>query len=122
MSGFYDEMAAVADEILKEFGGPAVLSRVTPAAYDPTTGTTTGETTTTWPATGAKFDYEQNDIDGTKIRQGDQRVYLSTIGVVNPQTGDTLTIAGTAYNVVASRPLQPALVAVLFDVQVRGVL
>ncbi|MBT2333621.1 hypothetical protein J7E49_06850 [Variovorax paradoxus] len=119
---FYDELAAVADELLTEFGAPAVLTRVTPGAYDPTTGGTTGDVTTTWTGTGAKFGYEQDAIDGTLIRQGDQRVYLSTSGIVNPQTGDTLTIGGIVYNVVASRPLQPALVSVLFEVQVRGVL
>lgn len=119
---FYDEMAAVSDDILKEFGAPATLTRVTPGGYDPATATTTSDVTTTWTGTGAKFDYRQNEIDGTKIRQGDQRVYLSVVGIVNPQSGDTLTIGGTVYSVVESRPLQPALIAVLFDVQVRGVL
>lgn len=121
MSGFYDETAAIADEILKEFGAAVVLTRVTPGGYDPATGTTTGDVTTTWTGTGARFDYRQNEVDGTKIRQGDQRAYLSVVGIVNPQSGDKLTMGGTEFNVVESRPLQPALVAVLFDVQVRGV-
>jgi hypothetical protein len=119
---FYDEMSAVADEILEEFGAPATLTRVTPGGYDPATGGTTPDVTTTWTGTGAKFDYEQKDVDGTNIRTGDQRVYLSTVGIVNPQTGDTLTIGGVVLNVVASRPLKPASTDVLFDVQVRGVI
>ena len=119
---FYDEVLAVADELLVEFGAAATLTRVTPGAYDPTTGTTTADNTETWTGTGAKFDYEQKDIDGTKIRAGDQRVYLSVVGIVNPQTGDTLTIGGVILNVVASRQLKPASTAVLYDVQVRGVI
>ena len=119
---FYDEMAALADELLVEFGAPATLTRVTPGAYDPATGTTTPDVTTTWTGTGAKFDYEQRAIDGTNIRTGDQRVYLSNVGIVNPQTGDTLTIGGVVLNVVASRPLKPASTDVLFDVQCRGVI
>jgi len=119
---FYDEIAALADELLVEFGGPAVLTRVTPGGYDPGTGTTTGDVTTAWNATVACFEYEQVEIDGTKIRQGDQRVYMSVIGIVNPQTGDTLTVNGVVLNVVASRPLKPASTAVLYDVQVRGVI
>lgn len=121
MSGFYEETAAVADEILKEFGAPVTLTRVTPGSYDPAAGTTTGDVTTTWTGVGARFDYEQRAIDGTNIRQGDQRVYLSVAGIVNPQSGDTLTMGGKTFNVVESRPLQPALVAVLFDAQIRGV-
>lgn len=121
---FYDEMAAVAHELLADpdYGGPITLTRVTPGGYDADTGTTTGDVTTTWAGTGAKFDYVQDEIDGTRVRAGDQRVYLSTVGIVNPQTGDTLTIDGVVLNVVASRPLKPAQTAVLYDVQVRGVI
>ena len=119
---FYDEMADLADELLTEFGGPAVLTRVTPGTYNADTGTTTGDVTTTWNATVACFEYEQVEIDGTKIRQGDQRAYMSVVAVVNPQTGDTLTVNGVVLNVVASRPLKPAQTAVLYDVQVRGVI
>lgn len=118
----YAEIAAIVDELLTEYGAPARLTRITPGGYDPDTGTTTPDVTTTWDGTGAKFDYEQRDVDGTKVRQGDQRVYMSVVGVANPQTGDTLTIDGIVLNVVASRPLKPASTAVLYDVQVRGVI
>lgn len=121
MSTFYVEAAAVASELLAEYGGPAVLTRTTAGDYDPETGSTIGETVSTWNGTGARFDYSQNSIDGSLIRQGDQRVYLSVSGVVNPQTGDTLTMGGKVFTVIESRPLQPALVAVLYEVQVRGV-
>jgi hypothetical protein len=122
MSFDYAGIAADVNGILAEFGAPAILSRTVPGSYDATTGTTTADVTTTYTGTGAKFEYESRAIDGSLIRQGDQRVYLSTVGIVNPQTGDTLTIGGTVYNVVASRPLQPALTAVLYDAQIRGVL
>lgn len=121
MSEFYDEMAAIAHELLTEFGGPVSLRRTVPGAYDPATGTTTADVTTTWPGTGARFDYEQKDIDGTRVRSGDQRVYLSVVGVVEPLTGDKVLIGSAELTVVASRPLKPASTAVLYDVQVRGV-
>lgn len=121
MSFDYGEMAALADEILLEFGAPVILTRTTPGAYDPATGTTGGPVSTPYTGTGAAFDYEAKDIDGTLIKAGDRRVYLSTAGIVAPRTGDTLAIAGAALTVVAVRPLQPALLAVLFDVQCRGV-
>ena len=118
---FYSGLAGTADRLLKKYGAPATLTRSVPGAYDPATGTTAAPTVTAYTGTGAKFDYAQRDIDGTLIKQGDQRVYLAVVGIVQPQTGDRLTIAGVAFTVAASRPLQPALTAVLHDVQVRGV-
>jgi hypothetical protein len=118
---FYSEIAATVDRLIRKFGTTVTLTRVTPGTYDADAGTTTGDTTTTWTGGyGAVFDYEQKDIDGTLIRQGDQRCYLSTVGIDTPQTGDTLTLNSDVFNVVASRPLQPALTAVLHDVQLRG--
>lgn len=121
MSFDYTEIAADADELLAEFGAPATLKRVTAGGYDPATGDTTSASSAEWISVGVKLDYEQKQVDGTLIRRGDQRILLSVVGMVNPQTGDTLTIGIDVFNVIESRPLQPALVPVLFDVQVRGV-
>lgn len=118
---FYSDMAATAVELLTEFGQGITFGSVTTGAYDPTTGTVTN-TTTNYTGKGAAFDYEQKDIDGTNIRQGDRRVYIAPdLGVV-PKTGDTVTLAdGTVLNVVASRPLSPAGTMVLHECQCRGV-
>lgn len=122
MTGFYDRMAATAAKLLKKYGAAAVLSRVTAGDYDPATGNTIGETTATYSCFAAKFDYEQKDIDGTQIRVGDQRVYLSAPGVVQPQSGDTMTFTGSAkvFDVVTAKAINPAGTAVIFEVQVRG--
>lgn len=117
---FYSDMASTAHAMLVEFGAPAILTRSVPGAYDPTTGAPGAATVTSYTGTGAVFEYQQKDIDGTLIQYGDQRAYLSTVGIINPQTGDTLTFNGVAFQVIASRPLQPALVSVLFDCQLRG--
>lgn len=118
---FYTGIAATAHRLLTQFGGPVTLTRTVPGAYNPATGQTDPATTTTYSGTGAKFDYSQRDIDGTLIRMGDQRVYMSVEGMTTPQTGDTLTAGGRTFQVVASRPLNPAGTVVLHDVQVRGV-
>lgn len=119
---FYADMAATAHELLTEFGGPVVLSRTVPGAYNPATGATGAGETTNYTGTGAAFDYGQRDIDGSRIRVGDRRVYLSTTGMVTPQTGDVLTLeGGEVLNVVASRPLKPAATVVMHDVQARGI-
>lgn len=118
---FYSELAADAHALIVEFGTPVTLTRVTATDYDADTGVTTDPVTATWSGFGALFDYSQNEIDGSLIKQGDQRVYMSTSGITTPKSGDTLTVSGVVLDVIASRPLQPALTAVLHDVQVRGV-
>lgn len=114
----YSDLAATAVELLAEFGAPVTLVRVTPGAYDPETGTST-QTTTSHAGTGVKLDYQQDEIDGTLIRRGDQRVYMAPDLAVTPRTGDTLTIGGESWQVIESRPLAPAGAVVLHDVQVR---
>lgn len=118
MTTFYEDMAATAVELLAEFGAAVTLNRITPGAYDPATGTTVN-VSTPYAGTGAKFDYEQKEIDGTNIRTGDQRVYMAPDLAVTPQTGDTLTIGAQVWQVIASRPLDPAGVVVLHDCQIR---
>lgn len=119
---FYAEMADVAVEMLAEFGQSVVLGSVTgTGAYDPETGTV-GNTVTNHSGMGVALDYEQKDIDGTVVKQGDRRIYIAPdLGAV-PKTGDTLTLAdGAVLAVVNSKPLSPAGTLVLHEVQARGV-
>lgn len=119
MSAFdYPRMAAVSVRLLERFGAAQTLTRFTNGSRDVEAGSTP-TTETTYTVTGAKFDYTQRDIDGSVIRAGDQRFLMAPDAAVTPQSGDRLTIAGEAWNVIVSRPLQPASVIVLHEVQIR---
>lgn len=117
MSFDYNELASTASEMLVEFGKAATLKRIVTGAYDPSTGTAP-VTTTSLNTHAAVFAYDQKYIDGTLIKQGDQRAYLSPRQ--EPKQGDLLTWMGKDYQIVAVKPLAPAGVAVLFEAQVRG--
>lgn len=114
----YISTARDAAALLAELGAPVTLTRITPGTYDPDTGTV-ASTTAAHTANGVKLDFEQRAIDGTNILQGDQRVYLDPLIAAAPQAGDKLTIGTEVFTVVASRPLSPAGVVVLHDIQVR---
>lgn len=118
---FYSELAENAQELLTEFGQPVTLTRATPGSYDPSTGATASATSETYTVHACVFGYAQRDIDGQTVRVGDQVAYLPTIGAVLPRTGDTLTVGGTVFSVVAGRQINPAGTAVLFEAQLRGV-
>lgn len=116
---FYAEMAATASELLAEFGQDVTLVREWTGVYDPETGAAATCGMNSY-GNGVVLDYNQRDIDGTVIRQGDQRVYLSVDVGVTPQTGDSLLIGGKTWKVMASRTLAPAGTAVIHDCQVRA--
>lgn len=115
----YAKTATTAQRMLARFGAPVTVTRETPGAYDPTTGTSTAGSSQSWTPSGVRLDYTQREIDGTNIKAGDQRVYLSTVDGMTPTTGDAVAIGTEVWRVVISRPLAPAGVAVLHDVQVR---
>lgn len=116
----YGKTAATAARLLARFGAPVTVTRVTPGAYNPDTGSNAAGSTQTWSPSGVKLDYTQREIDGTSIKAGDQRVYMSAVAGLDPQAGDSVTLGAETWRVVKSRTLAPAGVAVLLDVQVRA--
>jgi hypothetical protein len=115
----YAKTAETATRLLARFGRSAPLTRTAEGVYDTESGSTDEGSTTVYPAFGAKFDYEQREIDGTTILQGDARIYISPSLAVIPEAGDTITFGSEVWQVVRSRPLEPAGAVVLHDVQVR---
>lgn len=91
--------------------------------YDIETGLITGGTPAkTFYGIGVRMDYRQADIDGTRIQQGDQILYVPAQGFTKPVPGEQITAGGTTYNVESVGVLAPGTVDVLYTVQVRGVL
>jgi hypothetical protein len=113
----YAATAATATRLLERFGAAATINRQTTGAYDPETGTAP-VTTTTLATTAAVFAYDQKYIDGTLIKQGDQRAYCAPTNA--PAQGDQLVWQGGTFEVIAVKPVSPAGVPVLYEAQIRG--
>lgn len=118
----YTRMAATAGRLLERYGRKAYLRRTHAGIYNPSTGTTP-TVIASHQVTVAFFDYDQRDIDGTVIRTGDQRVLMAPNAPM-PQTGDAIVIPPmnepkAVYSVVNVKRVQPALVPVLYELQVR---
>lgn len=113
----YSATAATATRLLARFGAACILHRLSVGAYNPATGanaTTYSDIVTS----AAVFAYDQQYIDGTLIRQGDQLAYCAP--ATEPKQGDQLTWQGVKYTVVAAKPVSPAGVPVLFEAQIRA--
>ena len=91
---FWADMAAVANDLLAEFGAPVTLRRRSGGTFDPVTGTATGETTTTLTTTGYVKPFRTDLIDGSRIQRGDRMLVLDDTQA--PAMGDTVLI-GTDY-------------------------
>lgn len=121
----YTKTAARADQSLRRKGGIVVLRQVVTGEYDPGLGTAPS-TTTDYVGTGVKINYEAENIDGTLILAGDQKLLLSPLqrnGLPMPQptAADLVLFGGASFTVKAVETTAPVDVAVLHTLQLRGI-
>lgn len=124
MSFDYAKTANTADRLITKFGQAVTLRVVTVGTYDPATGTASNSTAD-HSGYGTLFDYKQSEIDGTLIKEGDQRLLLSpykTDGAAMPvpTTTDKIVIGSTVYTIQPSGKVSPAGTNVMFDLHLRG--
>jgi hypothetical protein len=117
MSGFYDDMAATALELLAEFGQSVTLSRTTGGSIDPVTGAVTAGTDASVITTGLIKPYPDKMIDGTRILASDRELVLSNEQV--PLSTDKPVIGGEEFAIVDIKTVSPAGTDVVYFCQAR---
>jgi hypothetical protein len=120
----YSKTALRADQSLRRKGGIVVLRQVVTGEYDPDLGTVPS-TITDYEGTGVKINYETENIDGTLIQAGDQKLLLSPLQrngmpMPAPTMADLVLFGGASYTVKAVETTAPVDVAVLYTLQLRG--
>lgn len=115
----YAEIAADTLETLTEFGRDVTRKSFTSGVYDPATGLVTPTTADTT-RKGALFDFGAGQTleRGTLIQSGDKRLLVDATATVSPQ--DHFVVGGVEYVIVSIGSIEPAGVAVLFDLHLRG--
>jgi hypothetical protein len=123
----YTRAIATAQRMIRKWGLQVTLTRTTPGAYDPATGSTGAASTATYSGFAFRENFALRDIDGTLIKHGDVRLLIAPMqadgtAMPVPQTAtDVLTFDGTSYTVVGPDPFKPANESVFFYVHARGV-
>lgn len=114
----YARARATAERLISRFGQAGTLSRPTRTGGDvrPVEGAPQE-----YACTYVVTDYTQREIDGTRIKAEDKRVYISAVGLeIEPALSDRLVEPdGNVYKVIQGRPLRPAGTTVLWELQVR---
>jgi len=118
MSAFSDEMDAVALELLTEFGEAVSFTRTTEGAYNTATGATAAGSDSVFTGFGTPIDYDDNEIDGTVIQQGDVRLYTNAVSTA-PLPGDKVTLDSRVYRVMNTRKYTINSENVLYELQIR---
>lgn len=135
MGSFYNRMCKNALRLLKKRGLPVTLRRTDKGLYDPESGTRTSTLITDYDCVGtitnidsaaANQFYSTGSLKESMIQKEDRMVILSSLksdgtplGFLPDPLTDSLLIDSLEYAVIASIPLAPGGLPVLFSIQVR---
>lgn len=101
-----------------------VLRKKTVGEYNPETGGQ-GVVWTDTSGSGLRTNYDQQDIDGSYILQGDTRILMSPTAadgsdIPEPSTNDMILFDGNEYNIIRVGPWDYAGVTCGYELQCRG--
>lgn len=121
MSKFdYSRARATATKLITRFGQDAQLLVPSVASGNPWDPVPAAPAA--YNVTIAITDYSEYDRRGTLIQAGDRRAFMSATGLTVTEeqlTAAKLVVNGTTLAVVNALPLNPAGVAVMYELQVR---
>ena len=123
MATFYDEMAAMALEMITEFGQPVTIRAITVGEYDPETGTAPPDTTTEQTAQGILLDFSGQEFQNNSlIKQGDKKLKVAAQGLAwVPDLLNKVIVQGRTWSIVPPlKEINPAGTPILYELQVRS--
>lgn len=107
---------------LKADGQAMTLTRTTPGVFDPVTGSAGTPIVQTWTVYGItgnfKRDMNTANEPNSLILGGDKKATICA-GIVVPAPGDTLTIMGVDWTIIAFDELAPQGEVLLYTCQIR---
>lgn len=106
-------------------GAAAVLTKVVPGTFDPSTGEVIGTTETTYDCSGIRVNYKNLEYKNTAVEYGDFQLYLCPVlqdGITDtptPVIDDTILFVGEVYKVVSVVPWNAAGIVCGWKLQMR---
>jgi hypothetical protein len=108
----------VASKLMAKFGGTATIRRVTPGAYNPTTGTLS-ETTADTVVRGVLQDVNLREVNEL-IQAGDKRLLIAAADLANaPTTADRVIIESRTLQVIQVQVIEQDNTPITFELILR---
>jgi len=120
---FYDEMAALALEMITEFGQLVIIRATTVGEYDPETGSTPPDTVIDQTAQGMLIDFTGQEFQNNSlIKQGDKKLKIAAQGLAwAPGLLNKVIAQGRTWSIVPPlKEINPAGTPILYELQVRS--
>ncbi|MNF57544.1 hypothetical protein [Pseudomonas sp. BF-R-01] len=120
---FYDEMAALALEMITEFGQPVIIRAITVGEYDPEAGTAPPDTVIEQTAQGMLIDFTGQEFQNNSlIKQGDKKLKIAAQGLAwVPGLLNKVIVQGRTWSIVPPlKEINPAGTPILYELQVRS--
>jgi len=116
----YNSLVATVKNLISHFGATITLTTVMQGAYDPTLGTIS-EVSTDYSVVGVTEEYNSREIDGDSIKIGDKKLMISSSGLSNLNSFDSITllIDSVTWKVIRVNTIQPGDTIIFYQLQIR---
>ncbi len=120
MTGFYDGLAETAGTLLAQFGKPLTLRIQTGASFD-AVNQVTDPVYQDYAVSGLVLNFSGTINEaGTIVNSLDKKIIVSVAGAPEPTTGALVIDGATIYAIQNVKPLSPAGVSVIYQLQGRA--
>ena len=116
MSFSYGTLATKATSLIKSFGRELTFTRTSKGTYNTATGQTS-DSTSTFSKFCCVLNYNDTEIDGTTVQQGDRRLLSEPHSYV---LNDLVSLDSKVFRVIAINERKPSTTLLSVDLQVRA--
>jgi hypothetical protein len=97
-----DDIINNIEQAMQDYGRDLTLRTVDEGTYDPTTGSTTGDSTSDFTFRGLLHAFKFKDLQDSNILDTDRKCIVSVDGFSPlPDRGDQVVVGSTVYSIVA---------------------
>ena len=115
---FYSGLAKTASRLLTEKGESTTFTRTATGTFDPATGSSTGDTVSTFTAKAYPSTFDFNQVNGTSVLVGDKKLIMEAGN--KPAINDVVTLSDGDMKVINYNTLGLTNDVVAYVVQLRA--
>lgn len=115
----YETSVNLAKRLIETKGRMVSIVYRSQGIYNPTNDDIAGASSETVDVYGVFLDYDERNIDGTLIRQGDKKMLLAAKNIQRPIINDIINDGEIEYSIVNIKELAPGDETIIYQLQLR---